>query len=85
MVWNRVALYYKGAQIVGVHIANVLFPARRLHEPPPFTELNTGADQFSLEYILTSIPAHVLSDAGQTANLRGKETVLQFVVNSPLW
>ena len=71
---------------MGVHIANVLFPARRLHEPPPFSrELNTGADQFSLEYILTSIPAHVLSDAGQTANLREKETVLQFVANSPLW
>ena len=68
-----VALHCAGvAQIVGVHIANVLFPARRLHEPPPFTELNTGADQFSLEYIFTSIPAHVLSDAGQTANLRGK-------------
>ena len=82
MVWNRVALYYKGAQIVGVHIANVLFPARRLHEPPPFTELNTGA---VFEYTLTSIPAHVLSDAGQTAYLREKETVLQFVVNSPLW
>ena len=74
-----------GAQIVGVHIANVLFPARRLHEPPPFRELNTGADQFSLEYILTSIPAHVLPDAGQTANLRGKEAALQLMVNSPLW
>ena len=54
---------------MGVHIANVLFPARRLHEPPLFRELNTGADQFLLEYILTSISAHVLSGAGQTANL----------------
>ena len=55
-----------GAQIVGVHIANVLFssssPPRK---PSPFRELNRG-DQCTAapENIFTSIPApaHALSD-----------------------
>ena len=55
-----------GAQIVGVHIANVLFSSSSPpREPSPFRDLNRG-DQCTTapENIFTSIPApaHALSD-----------------------
>ena len=64
-----------GAQIVGVHIANVLFSSSSPpREPSPFRELNRG-DQFSAaaENIFTSIPAlaHALPD-GQNCQFEGK-------------